>query len=59
MRSIIALLFVVSLLLLPCAGCAGKEDPREREDFVDTTDPDAVMQSMESEPTEGQSSPSP
>ena len=35
-------MLLVLPLLMPCVGCGGKPDPREHEDFVDTTDPDAV-----------------
>jgi hypothetical protein len=45
-------LLAASLLLVPCLGCGGgRPDPRDREDFVDTTDPDAVLQEMQD--TEG------
>jgi hypothetical protein len=48
MRSVATLLLAASLLLVPCLGCGGgRPDPREREDFVDTTDPDAALQEME------------
>lgn len=33
---------ILSMLLVPFVGCGGQPDPREREDFVDTTDPDAA-----------------
>lgn len=52
MRRMATLLLTASLLLVPCLGCGGgRPDPRDREDFVDTTDPDAVLQEMQD--TEG------
>jgi hypothetical protein len=46
MRCVFSLLLLLPLLL-PCLGCgSGKPDPREREGFVDTTDPDAIMIEM-------------
>jgi hypothetical protein len=42
MRRVFMLLLTLSALLIPCFGCESKPDPREREDFVDTTDPSAV-----------------
>jgi hypothetical protein len=54
MRSIVALLVLMSLLLLPCAGCGGKPDPRDQEGFIDDPDPAAVMEGMNETPTEGQ-----
>jgi hypothetical protein len=48
MRSLATLLLAASLLVVPCLGCGGdRPDPREREDFIDTTDPDAALQEME------------
>ena len=45
---LIACMLVMMGLGLPCIGCGeSKPDPREREDFVDTTDPSAVMQTMD------------
>ena len=42
MRVVFAL--ILSLLLLPYAGCGGgKPDPRDRPDFVDTSDPSKVL----------------
>ena len=48
MRSIVALLLLVSLLLLPCMGC--KPDPRDQEGFDDNPDPAAAAEQLE--PTE-------
>jgi hypothetical protein len=42
MRRALTLLVAMSALLMPCFGCESKPDPREREDFVDTTDPSAL-----------------
>ena len=47
MRFVVASMLVVSLLLLPVAGCGGRPDPREREDFIDTTDPSSVVDQMD------------
>jgi len=42
MRGVFALL--LCLLLVPYVGCGGgKPDPRDRPDFVDTTDPGSVV----------------
>lgn len=41
MRKLLVVMLLVSWCL-PCIGCGGKPDPRDRPDFVDTTDPDTV-----------------
>ena len=61
MRSLATLLLAASLLLVPCLGCGGgRPDPREREDFVDTTDPNVALEAMEdTEPGAGGASGAP
>jgi len=41
MRSLL-MLMLLTVCLMPCVGCGGKPDPRDRPDFVDTTDPDVA-----------------
>jgi hypothetical protein len=53
MRTLYALLTLLPLLML-FQGCGGgKPDPRDREGFVDTTDPDAIMIEMGPPPRPG------
>ncbi len=40
------LLVVAVALIIPCAGCGGKPDPRDNPDFNDDPNPDAVMEEM-------------
>lgn len=42
MRRVFMLLVTLSALLWPCFGCESRPDPRDREDFVDTSDPSSV-----------------
>jgi hypothetical protein len=46
MRKILLLLILLPLII-PVVGCGGgKPDPRQREDFVDTSDPSTVINTM-------------
>jgi hypothetical protein len=56
MRRIFMLLLTFSALLMPCVGCESKPDPRDRPDFVDTSDPSKVG-GMLPPTTEGQKGP--
>jgi hypothetical protein len=42
MRKFVALMLLL-VTMAPFAGCETKEDPRERPDFVDTSDPNKVQ----------------
>jgi hypothetical protein len=59
MRYGLSLLLLLPLLM-PCLGCGGgKPDPRDREGFVDTTDPDAIMIEMGGPAGPGKTRPGP
>ena len=45
MRTFFALL-VSLVLLVPYAGCSNRPDPRDREDFVDDTDPNMATEAL-------------
>jgi hypothetical protein len=44
---------LVLILLVPgclaCVGCGGQPDPRDRPDFVDTTDPNVAADMLDSD----------
>ncbi len=46
MRSLL-MLVLLTFCLMPCVGCGGKPDPRDRPDFVDTTKPDVAADMLE------------
>ena len=49
MRSLFALLLLLPLLM-PCLSCGGgRPDPRDRPDFVDDTDPDMAVETVDTE----------
>lgn len=47
---VVAVLLILASLGLSCPGCGGKPDPSKSEDFVDTTDPSAVVDQMDPPP---------
>ena len=48
MKTCLSLLFgfLFGFVLLAGAGCEQKKDPRERPDFIDTSDPSSVGKTM-------------
>ncbi len=45
------LLVVAVALMIPCAGCGGKPDPRDNPDFIEDPNPDAALEGMGGEDT--------
>ena len=51
MKTCLSLLF--GFVLLVGSGCEQKKDPRERPDFIDTSDPSSVGKTMKAPPSKG------
>ncbi len=52
MRYLFLCLVMVSLIVMPCAGCGGgKPDPRDNADFIEDSDPSATMERIGGEDT--------